>query len=62
VERLEAALTPWTGEERARTAETLACSAVDDRALVALALLSPKSDPQQKELMVRLVLNLLDEG
>ncbi|MGE0853844.1 MAG: RhuM family protein [Hyphomicrobiaceae bacterium] len=34
----------------------------DDRALVALALLIAESDPQHKELMVRLVLNLLDDA
>jgi prophage maintenance system killer protein len=34
----------------------------DDRALVALALLIAESAPQQKELMVRLVLNLLDDA
>jgi prophage maintenance system killer protein len=33
----------------------------DDRALVALALLIAESDPQQKELMVRLVSSLLDD-
>lgn len=34
----------------------------DDRALVALALLIAESDPRHKELMVRLVLNLLDDA
>ncbi len=33
----------------------------DDRSLVALALLIAESDPQQKDLMVRLVLNILDD-
>ena len=34
----------------------------DDKALVALALLIAESNPQHKETMVRLVLNLLDDG
>lgn len=34
----------------------------DDNALVALALLVAESDPAHKELMIRLVLGLLDEG
>ncbi|MFA5952207.1 MAG: virulence protein RhuM/Fic/DOC family protein [Hyphomicrobium sp.] len=33
----------------------------DDRALVALALLIAESDPQQKDVMVRLVMNLLED-
>jgi prophage maintenance system killer protein len=35
---------------------------IDDRALVALALLIAESDPQHKDLMVRLVLNLLEDA
>jgi hypothetical protein len=32
-----------------------------DNAMVALALLVAESDPAQKELMIRLILNLLDD-
>ncbi len=33
-----------------------------DNAMVALALLIAESEPAQKELMIRLVLNLLEDG
>ncbi|MGQ0552834.1 MAG: type II toxin-antitoxin system death-on-curing family toxin [Planctomycetota bacterium] len=33
-----------------------------DNAMVALALLIAESEPKQKDLMIRLVLNLLDDG
>lgn len=33
-----------------------------DNAMVALALLVAESEPKQKELMIRLVLNLLEDG
>jgi len=33
-----------------------------DNAMVALALLTAESEPSQKELMIRLVLNLLEDG
>ena len=36
-------------------------SGINENALVALALLIAESDPKQKELMIRLILNLLAE-
>ncbi len=44
-----------------RENDLLESSGINDNGLVALALLIAESDPKQKELMIRLILNLLSK-